>query len=208
MRAWKPKAEWVVSMEDAGEGNGDSALTVETIANHIYFYSYVNQDRCLDLIKQIRKLDETLRNERITRNIPDDHPKTPIWLHIFSEGGEAFSGLAVSDFIKQVETPVYSIVEGRCASAATFISMVCARRYIQPSSYMLIHQYSTGVFGTHEELEDERVLGRMLIEQMADFYANRSKLDIDEVRELMKRNLWLNAEQSIEKGLADDIYTG
>lgn len=207
MKALKPRAEWVVEIDDVG-GNGDSSLTVETVANHIYFYSPVNQDRCLDLTRQIKKLDETLRNERITRNIPDDHPKTPIWLHVYSGGGDAFAGFAVSDTIKQVETPIYSVAEGYCASAATLISMSCERRYIQPSAYMLIHQYSTIAAGTHEQLEDERVLGRMLDEQLINFYAEHSNLSKDDVAEILRHDSWFSAKQSIERGFADDIYTG
>ena len=94
-------------------------LTVETVNNHIYFYSGVNTDRCLALIKQLRELDTAFRNEYLSRNLPEGHPQTPIWLHIHSGGGDLFTGFSVADQIKQIDTPVYSIVEGYCASAAT-----------------------------------------------------------------------------------------
>ena len=42
-------------------------LTVETVDNHIYFYSDVDGDRCLALLKTIREVDSRLRMERVSR---------------------------------------------------------------------------------------------------------------------------------------------
>lgn len=195
-------------VEASGSGGDSNTLTVETVSNHIYFYSEVNQDRCLDLIKQIKSLDEKLRNERLTRNIPSDFPHTPIWLHVFSPGGGLFAGLTISDQIKQIETPIYSIAEGYCASAATFISMSCTKRFIQPSGYMLIHQLSSGYWGTYEQLKDDMKLNDMLIEKMVQFYLDHTKMDEEEIRETLKRDSWFNAEQALEKGLVDEILEG
>jgi ATP-dependent protease ClpP protease subunit len=189
---------------DSSSGNSDP-LTVEKVSTHIYFYSSVNQDRCLDLIKKIKNLDEDLRSERKTRSIPDDHDMVPIWLHIFSPGGDLFTGMAVSDQIKQIETPIYSIVEGYAASAATYISMSCTRRYIQPSAYMLVHQHSNMSFGKYEELKDEMKLNNMLMERYVKFYIEHSNMDEEEVREVLKRESWFDAEQALEKGLVDEV---
>lgn len=182
-------------------------LTVETINNHIYFYADVDGDRCLAMIRAIRDLDAVLRNERITRDLPDETAQTPIWLHIQSYGGYLFTGLSVSDQIKEIKSPIYSIVEGVCASAATLISMACTKRYILKRSFMLIHQLSTFTGGTYEQIKDDVKMMDMAMNQLTDFYSKHSKLGIEQVKEMLKHDTWLDAEQCLERGLVDGIKT-
>lgn len=182
-----------------------TTLTVETMDNHVYFYSEVNADRCLALVKQLRMLDAQLRNERITRNVPDSVEATPIWLHIYSGGGELFAGLSLADQLQGIQTPIYSIVEGMAASAATLISMSCTRRYILPSSFMMIHQLSSVAWGTHEKFKDEMRLQEMAMERMVAFYSARSKTSAETVREMLRRDTWMSATDCFEGGFVDEI---
>lgn len=184
-----------------------SVLTVETVNNHVYFYSGVNTDRTLALVKAIRELDASLRNERITRAIPDDYPQTPIWLHVQSYGGDLHAGLGIADQLRGFETPLYSVVEGACCSAATLISMACTKRYILPRSFMLIHQFSSLAWGTYEQLKDELALQDMMMAQLTDFYVQRSKLTAKRVKEMLQHDTWCSAQQALEYGLVDEIVT-
>lgn len=183
-------------------------LTVEVMNNHVYFYARVDGDRCLALMRAIRELDSMLRSEHITRSLPDDHPQTPIWLHIYSPGGEIFAGLGVADQLRSIKTPVYSIVEGFCASAATLISMACTRRYIMPSGFILIHQLASLFWGTYEQFVDEKNLLDLTMARLRGFYVERSNVPEEEITELLKRDSWFNAQQSLEKGFVDHILNG
>lgn len=180
-------------------------LTVERIDNHIYFYAGVDTDRCLALIREIRATDSHLRHERISHDLPDDHPKTPIWLHINSSGGDVFAGLAVMDMLSKISTPIHSIVEGHAASAATLISMACDKRYILPNSFMLIHQVSSAKWGTYAEFEDDMKLQRMLMDRLSAFYVSHSNITKEEVKALLGRDSWFDAKQARKRGLVDDI---
>jgi len=184
--------------------SGEKRLTVEQVDNHIYFYATVDSDRCLDLIKQIYEVDKDLRAEQISRGM-EDAPATPIWLHIHSYGGDLFSGFSTADQLKRVKSPVYAIVEGVCASAATLIAMSCDKRYILPNSFMLVHQLSTFVWGTHEEFKDEMLLQEKAMEQLVKFYEAHSKLKEEEIRDMLKRDFWMDAATSVEKGFVDEI---
>lgn len=194
-----PKAAVVASADS-------KPLTVETIDNHVYFYSEVDTDRCLDLIRQIRMVDDRLVNERASRELPDEH-RVPIWLHINSGGGDGFTGRAVADQLKRIQSPIWTIVEGYCASAATFISMVGTRRFILPSSFMLIHQASSWKFGsfTYTEMQDEMALFDKFMEGVTAFYVDRSKMTLEQVKEALKRDTWMNAQEALENGLVDEI---
>ena len=182
-------------------------MTVETFDNHIYFYADVDTDRCLDLIRRIREMDNELRRQATSRMLPPEYPAIPIWLHIQSGGGELFTGLNIADQISKIESPIYSIVEGMCASAATFISLAANRRYILPSSFVLIHQISSWSWGRmkYEEFRDDMKLQEMLMERMYVFYTQKTKLTRAKIKKLLKSDSWFNAEQCIELGLADEI---
>ena len=125
----------VLMHEPGGSSVVADPMTVETIDNHVYFYAGVDSDRCLALVRSLRELDNRLRTERETRQVPPEIPATPIWLHINSPGGDLFAGLAAADQIPRIETPIYSVIEGMCASAATLISLACQRRFISQQLY-------------------------------------------------------------------------
>jgi ATP-dependent Clp protease protease subunit len=205
---WGMRAEGDSSEPKKSDVVSPQKLTVESMNNHVYFYAGVDSDRCLALIKAIRDLDIMLRSERITRALPEDYPHTPIWLHIYSPGGSLFAGLGIADQLKNIRTPVYSIVEGYCASAATLISMACSRRYIMPSGFFLIHQISSFFWGTYEQFADEKNLLDMAMERLRAFYADHSKVSKEEISELLKRDSWFNAQQSLEMGFVDYIQNG
>jgi ATP-dependent protease ClpP protease subunit len=179
-------------------------LTVETVDNHIYFYADVDSDRCLALIRAIRQADSELRSEYLSRGL-EGTPLTPIWLHLHSYGGDLFTGFSVADQLTMIKTPIYSVVEGICASAATLISMSCSKRYILPSSFMLIHQLSGLKWGTHEQFKDEMTLQNKAMERLVEFYARKSAVSANEIRNMLTRDYWMDAETSIQMGFADAI---
>ena len=202
---WKLRSEDNKDPGPKGNSNPPPKLTVESVDNHCYFYSEVNSDRGLALIKNLRELDTKLRNEHASRSLPEDHPLTPIWLHIESPGGNLFTAFSIAEQIKRLKTPVYSVVEGYTASAATIISIACSKRFILPSAFMLIHQLSSFHWGKYEEFRDEMNLLDMAMETLVSFYVNNTKMKKTKVSELLKRDSWFNAKQSLDAGLVDKI---
>ena len=179
-------------------------LTVETVDNHIYFYADVDSDRCLAVIREIRRVDADLRTEHLSRGL-EGTPLTPIWLHIYSYGGDLFAGFNMADQLATIKTPIFSVIEGICASAATLIAMPCTKRYILPNSFMLIHQLSSLVWGTHEQFKDEMGLQQKMMERLVEFYARRTKTPTDEVRAMLTCDFWMDAETCVRLGFVDEI---
>ena len=185
--------------------HAEPATDVVVVDNHVYFYGQVSTGRCLALLRELRQLDSALRNERLTRALPAGHPLTPIWLHIHSFGGDIFPALAVVDQLQQLQTPVHSIVEGCCVSAATLLSMACRVRYIQPSALMLVHQLSSVAWGTYQQILDDVHMMKMLMETVVDFYTRHSRLSAGDVEEVLKRDSWFRAAECVERGLVDEM---
>ncbi len=186
------------------ENNQPPRLTVETMDNHVYFYADVDSDRCLALIRAIREADSELRSEQLSRGL-EGQPPTPIWLHIHSYGGDLFTGFSVADQLAMIKSPVYAVIEGICASAATLIAMSCQQRYILPNSFMLIHQLSSFMWGTHEQFKDEMNLQNKAMDRLVQFYVQRAQVTEEQLREMLTRDFWLDAEACVEHGFVDEI---
>lgn len=178
--------------------------TVTGTDNHIYFYAKVESETGMELMRELREKDRELRMERLARDL-DDKAMTPIWLHVYSFGGDVFTGLSLADQIAALKTPVYSIVEGVCASAATLVSVACARRFILPSSFMLIHQLSSFVYGTHEEFKDEMSLQQMIMQRFIRFYTTKTRVEKDALKQMLMRDFWMDAKTCLKLGFVDEI---
>lgn len=193
-------------------GGDNPKMTVESFNNHVYFYADVDTDRVLALIRQLREKDEWLRSERMSRDIPNHVPGTPIWLHIQSGGGDVFAGFSAANQIAEIaaRTPIYAIGEGMVASAATFIYLACTRRYSLPDTFYLIHQVSSWMFGSHtyEALKDEMVLLDKIMSRIRQFYQDKTELGKDAIAEFLKRDTWLDAGEAAAAGIVHEIRGG
>jgi ATP-dependent Clp protease protease subunit len=178
---------------------------LEVTYNRIYFYSEIDRGSVLTLNKNLRYM----ANEHISQAqiLGLDKP-APIWLHISSGGGNVFPGLAAMDEILAVSkmgVEVRTIVDGCAASAATFLSIVGTRRYINQHAYMLIHQLSNEVWGKFEEFVDEMENMMKLMDMVRGLYREKTKLPEDQIKEILKHDLWWSAQECLEYGLVDEI---
>ena len=180
----------------------DKSISISSVNNHIYFYCSVNKSSALSLNKEIRMVTRDL----LTYARKYDMNPPPIYLHINSYGGSVFAGLSIIDQIKENEIPIYSVIEGAAASAATLISVCCDKRFIKPNSYMLIHQLSSGFWGKMNEFEDEIANLKELMKVIKKIYIENTKLMGDELDDILKHDLWWNASICKKKGLVDKIY--
>ncbi len=170
--------------------------------NDIYFYSDINEHTYFKLNMMLK---DTIRNMQILAlDHGLDKPPT-IKLHISSYGGLVFGGLSVVDTIKASPVEIHSIVEGQAASAATFISIVCKKRYIRPHAFMLIHQMSSAVWGKAGEILDEAENIKRITSVTEEMYDTHTKMSKATLRSLKKHDLWMKPDECLKKGLVDEI---
>ena len=112
---------------------------IVTHDNKIYFYAGVNRESAAEVNKKIDELQG--KNLNLGHTLEIDYP--PVKLYINSGGGGVTSGLSIMDTILRCKVPVHTYVDGFCASAATFLSVVGEKRFMSRNSYMLIHQLSS-----------------------------------------------------------------
>jgi len=182
--------------------NSDKNNVVETTNNRIYYYSEVSRQKILVLNKSLRNLNDNLLNQAQLLNL--DNPAN-IYLHVNSFGGSVFAGLSAVDYVKSCEVPVVTVVEGCAASAATLFSVVAPHRQIRNNSFMLIHQISSGMWGKYEELKDSLDNCDLFMRIIKDIYGEYTKIPKKKLNEILKHDLWFDAETCLEYGLVDEI---
>ena len=183
------------------DDSSSSENQVSAMNNRIYFYSEVTRPECLSLNKNIQSMSDSLSTNAINYGIP----VPPIRLHINSYGGSVFAGLSSVDYILSSKAPVHSIIEGCAASAATLMSVSAEKRYIHKNAFMLIHQLSSGMWGKYEDLKDDMENCESLMQAIRSIYNEHTKIPKKKLDEILKRDLWFDAETCLQYGLVDEI---
>ena len=170
--------------------------------NHIYFYTEIDRNTISKLNVLLREAEEYCVILSLKLRID----LVPIYLHIYSNGGYIHAAFAAIDVINSSKVPVYSIIEGATASAGTLISIVCKKRYIRPTAYMLIHQLSSEIWGKMNAIIDEYKNLTQLMSKIKSIYKKYSLLTDEKLENILKHDLWLDAKTSIKYGLVDELF--
>jgi ATP-dependent Clp endopeptidase proteolytic subunit ClpP len=184
-----------------GAGKDDNNV-VESTNNTIYFYSEVTRPKILQLNKTINTIGINLVNQA---NILRNPEAAKLYIHINSFGGSVFAGFSAVDYVKSCPAHVETIVEGCAASAATLISTAGHHRKIRRNSYMLIHQLSSGMWGKYEEMKDALENSDLFMKMIKEHYHEHTRIPKRKLNEMLKRDLWFDAETCLEYGLVDEI---
>ena len=172
------------------------ALFYNNLEQRIIWLEQEVDEACLDIIRNILRW-----NQEDKDIMPKD--RKPIRLFFFSPGGDLEVNNALIDTITLSKTPVWGINVGRCYSAAAFIFLACHERYCLASSQFLLHQGSGAFSGTYQEILPQVMAYQEQIEKLAEFVAERSTYDMDEIAANITSDWYITADEGLEHG----IYT-
>jgi ATP-dependent Clp protease protease subunit len=136
-------------------------------------------------------------------------PGKPITFYINTPGGHTTSGMAIYDTIKLIPSPVTIVVTGMAASMGSIL--LCApqkgRRLLYPSSRVMIHQplISGQIYAPAVDINIQAEEMERIREEMNRILAGASGQPLEKVRKDTDRDFYLNAQQAIDYGLADEI---
>jgi ATP-dependent Clp protease protease subunit len=131
----------------------------------------------------------------------------PIKIFINSPGGVADDGFAIYDFMRFVRAPVYTIVTGLAASAATIVMVgtPTERRFILPHSRVMLHQPSVGVQGTASDIAISAREILRLRKKANELFTRETPQSMERLEKDMHRDYWMSAEETVEYGLTGAI---
>jgi len=140
-----------------------------------------------------------------------DKPGEEIKFFINSPGGIVTSGMVIYDTMKLLKSPVSTICMGLAASMGSILLSggVKGRRFIYPHGEVMIHQPSLGghIQGVSVDLEITAKQTRSVKEIGARILAENCGKKIDQVMKDFDRDYWMDAKESIEYGIVDELIT-
>ena len=156
-------------------------------------------------------LDDAAANLIIAQMLflSNEDNKTDIHLYINSPGGSITAGLAVYDTMRFLRCDVATYCVGQAASmgAVLLTAGKSGKRFLLANSRILLHQpLITGVLegpATDLEIEAQEIL--RLRARLYNILAQHTGQSPEKVEKDCDRNLWLEAEEAINYGLADRI---
>lgn len=128
-----------------------------------------------------------------------------VTVRINSGGGYVDDGIAIFNALKAHKGKVTIIVDAMAASSASIIFMAGDERLMRTNAMMMIHDPSTGVWGTAADLERQAKVLEKQADNLASIYAEVTGDDADDIRVDMKAELWLSADEAVERGFASAV---
>jgi ATP-dependent Clp protease protease subunit len=191
------------SLNDSDDDSDTVIQGIRIINNNVLFYADVDEGSILELNRVLLQLDAKLQTIKCLGM--DENYDPIIHLHVNTYGGSIFAAFAAIDTIRRLKSKIYTYVDGSVASAGTLLIAVGHRRFIGQYSHLLIHQLSSGVYGKFVEIEDEFFNCSNLMKLTKDFYKKYTKMPMKKLEEILKRDIWLNAQECLEYGIVDEI---
>jgi ATP-dependent protease ClpP protease subunit len=178
-----------------------TSYLVSRIKNTIYFYENVTKESVYELIKLIKEA-----NDYVKRRSSEIGGGGVIYIHICSDGGCVYSGLAAMDTISSNEVPIITVMEGAVCSAATFIALGGKHVRIRPSCEVLIHQISSEFWGKYEEFNDEKETLDKLMKKLRHLYEKKTEIPKKVLDKLFKRDIYIDSTDCIKWKVADGAF--
>ncbi len=138
---------------------------------------------------------------------PEESKNDPITIYINSPGGEIYSCLGLYDVMQLFINQGYvirTINIGLAASAAAVILLAGSTgyRYCLPNSTVMLHQPSSGTYGTITDMKIAVEEGDRLKKLLNDIVIKHAG---EQVVELMERDAWISPEEALKFNLIDEI---
>ena len=184
-------------IEDTGRGERSYDLYSRLLRDRIIFLTgEVNDQSASSIIGQLLFLDS-------------EHPDTDISLYINSPGGSVTAGMGIYDTMRFIRPKVNTICVGLAASMGALLlsSGEKGKRYALPHSRVMIHQPLGGMQGQATELE---IVAREILRTKAELnqiLADNTGKPVETVARDTERDYWLTAQEALEYGLIDRIFT-
>jgi ATP-dependent Clp endopeptidase proteolytic subunit ClpP len=201
----------VEEMEESEEASAADLLTLlagaaeeNPEARSIYFSGDLNEERGAEIITALLVLSKQKNSEGEI---------DPIKLYVSTYGGAADEMFAIYDVINHIKgqgVVIETIGLGKVMSAGTLL-LACGtkgHRRVGAHTRIMIHSVAGGSMGELHSIKNELEQMNILQESYIQAMSNETEMSKKQIQSLINRkvNVYLSAEEAIEKGLADEVY--
>ncbi|OHB55282.1 MAG: ATP-dependent Clp protease proteolytic subunit [Planctomycetes bacterium GWF2_50_10] len=141
--------------------------------------------------------------------LSNEDAKADVHFYINSPGGSVSAGLAIYDTMKFLRCDVATYCIGQAASmgAVLFSGGTAGKRFLLPNARVLLHQpLISGVLtGPASDLDIEAREMLRIRQNLYEILAGNTRQTLEKIEKDCDRNLWLDAQESINYGLGDKV---
>lgn len=136
-----------------------------------------------------------------------ENPDEDIKFYINSPGGSVYDGLAIYDTMNYIKPDVQTIGIGLQASMGAFLlsSGTKGKRFVLPSSRIMIHQPSSGTRGKITDQEIDLRESIFLKNELNRILAHNTGQKLSKIEKDVDRDYWMSAQEAVEYGLVDQV---
>lgn len=183
------KSRIITNSNNNGEGEG----LIRGITNNLYYSGPITESSIFAITTNLISMENEGRFSNLN-------------LHIQSQGGSLLPTFGLVDFIRTCDIPINTFVDSYCASAASLITVVGARRFINRHGLVLIHQLTMGMEPSKfVEIKDQTENANTLMSLIKDIYLENTNLTPKKLDELLLHDWWLNSTLCKQYGIIDII---
>ncbi len=126
-------------------------------------------------------------------------------LSINSPGGAVFDALAMYNALRQHPANVEVTIMGVAASAASLVAMAGDTIIMPDNAFMMIHNPLNFAYGNADDLREMADVLDKIGASLVATYAARTGKPEDEIKAMLDAETWLNAEEAVLHGFADEL---
>ena len=146
-----------------------------------------------------------ITSDQFRKELAEIPKQKPLNLHIHSEGGSVFEGIAIFNQLKQRQSKISVTVDGLAASAASFVAMAGNTITMSQHSWMMIHEAHGIAMGRARDFRAAADHIEAMNSEIISIYKARWKGSEDELRAALDAETWLDSESAVAAGLADSV---
>jgi ATP-dependent Clp protease, protease subunit len=141
--------------------------------------------------------------------LESENPDKDIHLYINSPGGAVTAGLSIYDTMQFIKPDVSTMCLGQAASMGAFLLAGGAqgKRYCVPNARTMIHQPSGGAQGQATDIDIQAKEILIIRKRLNQLMAEHTGQDLETIERDTERDRFMNAEQSKEYGLIDEVVS-
>lgn len=129
----------------------------------------------------------------------------PIWLLISSPGGSIMDGAIIANAIEASPVPVYTVCIDMCASMASMIHQYGTERLMFDRSILMFHDAAGQFQGYFPHIRSLFNTVDRYVSRFNNYAAQRSGMTLAELELVEHTQLWVDAEDAIDRNMADKI---
>jgi ATP-dependent Clp protease protease subunit len=136
-----------------------------------------------------------------------EDPEGDINMYISSPGGIVYAGMGIFDTMMTIPNKIRTVAVGFTASFGTILLAAGTKghRYALPNATIHMHQPLGGAQGQASDIEIQANEILRLKKRLNEILAERTGQPIEKIEDDTNRDIFLDAEKSVEYGLVDHI---